>query len=115
MQTDENTNQPAYENMLLVTKAISKGSGETAHKRSLARAFAVRRHGDLEEVSFKNACLYPKQETAHTHLKNYEPEKNILSFFSCTGSLNENFAKYALRLHYPVFHYFLSDTVGYAL
>ena len=37
-------NEPAHEIMVLITKAASEGSGEPAHSRSLARAFAVRTH-----------------------------------------------------------------------
>ena len=36
-------NEPAREKGVFTTQATSKGSGETAQKRSLARAFAVRR------------------------------------------------------------------------
>ena len=36
--------EPAHKKRVLITQATSKGSGETAHKRSLARTFAVRRH-----------------------------------------------------------------------
>ena len=34
----------AHKKRVLITWATSKGSGEPAHKRRLARAFAVRRH-----------------------------------------------------------------------
>ena len=36
--------EPAHEIMVLITSATSEGSGESVHPRSLARAFAVRRH-----------------------------------------------------------------------
>ena len=36
--------ETAYEKRVIMTWATSKGSGEPAHKRSLARAFAVRRY-----------------------------------------------------------------------
>ena len=36
--------EPAHEIMVLITLAVSEGSGEPAHPRSLARAFAVRSH-----------------------------------------------------------------------
>ena len=36
--------RPAHKKRVFMTYATSKGSGEPAHKRSLARAFAVRRH-----------------------------------------------------------------------
>ena len=36
--------EPAREIMVLITKATSEGSGEPAHSRSLARAFAVYTH-----------------------------------------------------------------------
>ena len=36
--------EPAHEIMVLITWAISEGSGEPAHPRSLARAFTVRTH-----------------------------------------------------------------------
>ena len=36
--------QPAHGKMVRITKATSKGSGEPAHKRCHARAFAVRRY-----------------------------------------------------------------------
>ena len=36
--------EPAHEIMVLITQATSEGSGEPAHPRSLARAFAVRSH-----------------------------------------------------------------------
>ena len=34
--------EPAYEIMVLITQATREGSGEPAHPRCLARAFAVR-------------------------------------------------------------------------
>ena len=34
--------EPAHEIMVLITEATSEGSGEPAHPRRLARAFAVR-------------------------------------------------------------------------
>ena len=37
-------NESAHEKTALIKQATSKGSGETAQKRSLARVFAVRRH-----------------------------------------------------------------------
>ena len=37
-----NTIEPAHEIMVLIAQATSEGSGEPAHPRSLARAFAVR-------------------------------------------------------------------------
>ena len=37
-------NEPAHEIIVLITKATSEGSGEPAHSRSLARAFAVCAH-----------------------------------------------------------------------
>ena len=37
-------NEPAHEIMVLITQATSEGSGEPAHARSLARAFAVPTH-----------------------------------------------------------------------
>ena len=36
--------EPAHEIMVLIIWATSEGSGEPAHMRSLARAFAVRTH-----------------------------------------------------------------------
>ena len=36
--------EPAHGIMVLITQATSEGSGEPAHPRSLARAFAVRTH-----------------------------------------------------------------------
>ena len=36
--------EPAQAITELITKATSEGSGEPAHSRSLARAFAVRTH-----------------------------------------------------------------------
>ena len=36
--------EPTHEIMVLNTQATSEGSGEPAHPRSLARAFAVRTH-----------------------------------------------------------------------
>ena len=39
-----NKTEPAHEIMVLVAQANSEGSGETAHPRSLARAFAVCTH-----------------------------------------------------------------------
>ena len=36
--------EPTHEIMILITQATSKGEGEPAHPRSLARAFAVRTH-----------------------------------------------------------------------
>ena len=36
--------EPAHEIMVLITQATCDGSGEPAHPRSLARAFAVRTH-----------------------------------------------------------------------
>ena len=36
--------EPAHEIMALITQAISEGSGEPAHPRSLATAFAVCTH-----------------------------------------------------------------------
>ena len=47
-------NQPAHKKMVLITQATSQGSGEPAHKRSLARAFAVRRH--VVETLWKFVC-----------------------------------------------------------
>ena len=43
-KTVRNALDPAHEIMVLITKATSEGSGEPAHPRSLARAFAVRTH-----------------------------------------------------------------------
>ena len=40
----EKKNEPANEIMVLITQATSEGTGEPAHPRSLARAFAVRTH-----------------------------------------------------------------------
>ena len=37
-------NELAHEIMVLITQATSEGSGEPAHPRSLARAFAIRAH-----------------------------------------------------------------------
>ena len=37
-------NEPAHEIIVFITQATSDGSGEPAHARSLARAFAVRTH-----------------------------------------------------------------------
>ena len=51
---------------ILITEATNKGSGETAHKRSLARAFVVRRDvvlslessGHMSIAKFKDcACV----------------------------------------------------------
>ena len=36
--------EPAHEIMVLITQATSEGSGELAHPRSVARAFALRSH-----------------------------------------------------------------------
>ena len=36
--------EPAYEILILTTWVTSEGSGQPAHLRSLARAFAVRTH-----------------------------------------------------------------------
>ena len=36
--------EPAHEIMVLITRVTSEGSGEPAHLRGLARAFAVRTH-----------------------------------------------------------------------
>ena len=36
--------EPAHEILVLITEAISKGSGESAHLHSLTRAFAVCTH-----------------------------------------------------------------------
>ena len=36
--------EPTHEIMVLITQATSEGSGEPAHPRRLARAFAVRTH-----------------------------------------------------------------------
>ena len=44
-------NKPAHEKRKIISYATSKGSGETTHKRSLAWAFAVRRH--VVETSMK--------------------------------------------------------------
>ena len=38
------TYEPAHEIMVLITQATSEGSGEPAHPRCLARAFAIRTH-----------------------------------------------------------------------
>ena len=37
-------NEPAHAIMVLITQVTSEGSGESAHSRSLARAFAIRTH-----------------------------------------------------------------------
>ena len=37
-------NEPAHEILVLIKYATSEGTGEPAHSRSLARAFAVRTH-----------------------------------------------------------------------
>ena len=40
--------EPAHEIMVLITKATREASGEPAHPRSLARAFAVRKNERIE-------------------------------------------------------------------
>ena len=61
MPSQESTNESAHVKRVLITKAASEGSGEPAHKRSLARAFAVRRHvvETLRKLQAKNVCLEP--------------------------------------------------------
>ena len=64
-----------------LSQVTSKGSCEPAHKRSLARAFAVRRH--VVETLKKLQAKKPKQGTAHAYLKNHIPENRKGSFFMC--------------------------------
>ena len=51
-------NRSTHGKKVLITKATSKGSAQSAHKPSLTRAFAVRRHvvETLRKVQAKNAC-----------------------------------------------------------
>ena len=39
---------PAHEIKVLITRATSEGSGEPKHPHSLARAFAIRTHENME-------------------------------------------------------------------
>ena len=58
--------------MVLITKATSEGSGEPAHLRSLARAFAVCTHKSIEvdEGSDQKSDIEPHWMAAYAHLKN---------------------------------------------
>ena len=75
--------------MVLITQAISEGSGEPVHLRSLARAFAVRTHEvwKLTKGPTKNQTSSP----AHVCLKNEftenEKNHNLMSWLTYNPSL----------------------------
>ena len=71
---------------VLVTQATSKGSGETAHKRSLARAFAVRRHvvETLRKFQKKTHVCSPNREE-RMRVWRTTNGKIIMSLFSCAS------------------------------
>ena len=75
--------EPAHEIMAFITKANSECSGDPAHPRSLARAFAVREHEiwKLTKGPTKNRISRPYWMTAHARFKNEftEDESTIMS------------------------------------